>query len=346
MSGSRSLILRIPRDHNKNVTRKTVLIALYEKFHKEIYQVDYISQQFNNYTWRVTFKKGYDVEKLVGEIIVVSGAEVELEDFSDVAKFRFSSYKVMWLPHEFELNEVELFFKNSGDVILANATEESITEKFEEIPIDLQIKTGNILVKIKHKRESTDLIVSGIHLLGKHKVFIHKLGEKPKCLRCNQIGHIRKDCPKNSLSCTKCKKIGHIAEKCTMAQAIANNIDDFPDEDDSLAGLSKEFEEVTGNNNNFKALNENATLANETRINKEKDEKEELETKKRKKNEEEINSIESPSKETKNKTNEKKIPKMQSDGHQELEMEHETGMNENDKATIPIEDISLTDSMC
>ena len=118
----------------------------------DISNVEYISQQFNNMTWRITFKKDSDCSNLVGQKLKIGGFEFQVEDFNVVSKFRFSTYKVMWLPHQYPFEEIENFFKSNG-AVTASATEETVTEQVigDESSVEVQFKSGNILVKTKVK---------------------------------------------------------------------------------------------------------------------------------------------------------------------------------------------------
>ena len=102
--------------------------------------------------------------------------------------------------------------------------------------------------------------MTGIQTIDKFKCFVNKFGEKPRCLRCNEIGHIRKNCPKNSMLCLICKKTGHLDTDCNMALKTANPQVEFPDEDDTLNGFSKGLEDTsTGTSDIDNLTKENVT---------------------------------------------------------------------------------------
>ena len=156
--------------------------------------------------------------------------------------------------------KVEKFFKGNTESITISATEEVTGQQADDDIPDLKIKTGNIIVKIKHKKEANESAVTGIQTIDKFKCFVNKFGEKPRCLRCNEIGHIRKNCPKNSMLCLICKKTGHLDTDCNMALKTANPQVEFPDEDDTLNGFSKGLEDTsTGTSDIDNLTKENVT---------------------------------------------------------------------------------------
>ena len=237
-TNTRSLFVKIPRNVKIDISRKIIIQSLYMVIKGDISNIEYISQQFNNFTWRITFKKDYDCAPLFGQKLRIGGYEIEMEDFNEVSKYKFSTYKVMWLPHQFPLDEIEKSFKSFG-AVTASVTEETVTEDItgDDSSVKVQFKSGNILVKAKVNREGEGLsIQSGIHHILKQKCFINRLGEKPRCLRCSEVGHIRKNCPLNSIFCSKCGKSGHKAENCSMAKATAPEVENLPDEEDTLDG--------------------------------------------------------------------------------------------------------------
>ena len=245
---ARSLCVIIPREISHDFTRKLLISSLYKLIKADLSHVEYISQQFNNFTWRITFKKEYSCSKFIGKHLSISDREVVIQDFTEVSDFKFVTYKVLWLPHEFKVEAVKKYFADLG-AIVTQITEESFKEKIDDLPLDFHIKNGNILVKIKVKRDSEGpRIESGIHTILSNKSFINKVGEKPKCLKCHEVGHIRKNCPKNSILCTKCNKTGHTVLQCNMALATKLDLKEHPDEhenDDTLNENLKNLSQIT-----------------------------------------------------------------------------------------------------
>lgn len=314
---TRSLIFRLPRRITEEVNRRVILKSLYGLIGEEIHFVDYVSQQNTNFLWRVTFKKDFDAGHLVGKKISVYGADVELEDLLEFNRFKYSTYRVMWLPHEFNSAQVIEFFKRGGECISVSTTEEVVSEKVSDL-LEIKVKTGNFLVKVKQKKDAKELNVLGIQNLSKHKCLVNKFGSKPKCLRCDEVGHIRKNCPKNSLTCNKCKKKGHVAEKCNMALATATPVEELPDEDDTLEDAPTGFEEATVNTEELEKMTQlNITPAKIEKLCEKMDEEIKTIDRKRKKD---INDSSLRSQEQTPKTNKK------------------------EEEYIPIEDISISSS--
>ena len=224
----KSLCIKIPSKINHSINRKIILKSLHALMKQDIHQVEYISQQINNYTWQISFHTPEDCVKWIDSVIHIEGEAITIEDFSQVSEFRFITYKVLWLPHKFPKEKIEKFFNHDG-IVSVQATEETISNLDIE---GLKVKTGNWICKLKIKRENKNFsLSSGISSIDNRKIFISKFGEKPRCLRCQGIGHIRKNCDKF---------------KKTYANTVAQISEENPDEDDPV----EEKSESNVNNNN------------------------------------------------------------------------------------------------
>ena len=73
-----SIVLRLPRGVSDVVNRKTILRSLFYLNKENFSKIEYVSQQFNNFTWRITFYNDFDASGYVGEKVSVSGVDVEL----------------------------------------------------------------------------------------------------------------------------------------------------------------------------------------------------------------------------------------------------------------------------
>ena len=104
--------------------------------------------------------------------------------------------------------------------------------------LDLKIKTGNLIVKCKVKRDNEKFnIVSGVNIFKSgtfsYKALISKFGEAAKCLLRGEEGHIRRDCYLRNTKCDKCAKYGHSTDKCSYSSRFFNNKnEENPDEFD------------------------------------------------------------------------------------------------------------------
>lgn len=241
MSNVSSICIKIARDVNVHIDRRKIIKAFYERDPSIIHYLKYVSQQFNNYTWVISFDASFQCSKLIGSFINIEGINFEIEEVTDPSRYKTYTYRVLWLPHGFSSHRVEGLFAGRGSRVV-----DCREEMFQVDGInDLSFGTGNFRVKVQYDVQICSVPVkSGMYELEKRKVLISRFGENPKCLKCNQEGHIRKNCPLNKLKCDKCQKTGHVSEKCNMALATANEIE-APDEYD------KEADELVVENTQF-----------------------------------------------------------------------------------------------
>ena len=104
-----------------------------------------------------------------------------------------ANFRVYWLPQYVTAAEVCGFFKS-----MCGAAKVQVNDEFME---DFKsIKTGNFYVKVESKSQIG--LVSGIHTFsGRSKLYIARMGERPKCFICSSTEHTQIACPKR-----KCKK--------------------------------------------------------------------------------------------------------------------------------------------
>lgn len=222
------LCIKIPKGVRVDVDRKKIIKAFYESRPEALEHIRYVSQQFNNYTWVISFDKAYDYSKLEYSSLNIDGYSLSLCEVVDPKKFRYASYRVLWLPHGFPIDKVRKMFEINGVKIL-----DVSEEKFQVEDVgDMWFSTGNFRVKVQVDNDKDPFIRTGVVEINKMKVLISKIGEKPRCLRCSEQGHIRRNCPLNGMICTKCHKTGHVAENCSLAKRIAKEDEEFPDEAD------------------------------------------------------------------------------------------------------------------
>lgn len=242
-SSNLSIILQFPRNYAQNVNRRLILKLIKEQKESLLASVEYVSQQINNRSWVVTFDSKEAYDQIVGRKIQFGDFQVEAQDLSSFNRFSFITYKVLWLPHRFPKEKLSQFFSRDGIEVIEIQEELYVDEEFPE----LKIKSGNFLVKIKiDKSKNVQLLPTNVYNFDKIKFLVSRFGEKPKCLRCSEYGHIRKNCPLNSLRCSQCGKNGHSVRNCNMATRTAI-VDDpeLPDESDDNIFDSHDGDEKT-----------------------------------------------------------------------------------------------------
>lgn len=241
------LCIKIPEGCDVVIDRSKIIKALYHLNRIVIYSLKVISQQFNNYTWLITFKEDFDTEKLLGRQIQIDDTNFELEKVIDPNRFKLIGYKVLWLPHNYSQHKLCSFFSGNGRKI-ERCEEEVMRIEDPDLPDDLKISTGNFIVKVLYDLElSTKPIETSIYTKDGVKFFVKRIGEAQTCLKCGKPGHIRRNCPLNNLRCENCGKNGHSTEKCSMALRIRTEEDHHPDEDDEIGEKMREIESKTSN---------------------------------------------------------------------------------------------------
>lgn len=228
-----SVCIKVPSDSTASIDRRKIIKAFYEHDVEIVKLIRYVSQQFNNYTWVISFDESLHISELIGKTIRIDDEIFELFEVEDPNRFKTYVYRVLWLPHGFSKTRVQSYFGGNGRRVI-----DCIEETFQVDGIDdLFFSTGNFRVKVQFDVEKcSGPIKSGMASIDKQKVLITRLGEKPRCLKCNEEGHIRRNCPLNELKCEECGKNGHLKEKCSMATRLASqNEIDLPDEHDDEA---------------------------------------------------------------------------------------------------------------
>lgn len=227
--------------------RKDVLDAIESSGHLKIEQVDIVSQIFNNKHWFITLKKDVRASDFFGKKLEIKSKEYELRDANDRSpKEQF--FKLLWWPHYFELSKIRTFFvKNNYNVI-------EIQDEYDQA--HQTVKSGNLLIKAKlvegfqDKKETW--LRTGRYEQDGIKFYLLRKGDRPVCMYCEQIGHMRKDCPKRKLHCSKCNKTGHSENECTFAKKLEK---DFFEIDDPEIGDGDDILEIETDNSGAKENN-------------------------------------------------------------------------------------------
>ena len=227
------------------VIRKHIFDGLKALIGDNIKHLIYISQVNNNSTWFISFNNEFESKELFGQTIEIQSEAFIIEDpFQEHNPTISIGFRVMWLPHNFELNKVKQHF-SSNFVEQIFVEEECCRE--EELR---HIKNGHIRVKITIKKKDALHYDSytGINQINGFRCLISRLGAPPKCLLCNQNGHLKSKCPKLEQKCENCNKIGHLTEKCSLSNRLfdVESIQDLPSDEGEEQALDQDLTEGQG----------------------------------------------------------------------------------------------------
>jgi hypothetical protein len=193
----------------KLVKRVDIFEALLEKTNDRQLgnKIDYISQFNKRNIWFVTFKKDYDISLLLYEKIKIKNEEYLILNVMDT--YIYNMYKISWLPHNMNLEQVKDFFrKKSHQIEVLECKEDYCKEKGMQ-----NIKNGivSIRVRILKTEIETANIESGIYNFISQstsgfngvtfnkdysfKILLRNLSDAfAKCLLCNSGSHLRTSC--------------------------------------------------------------------------------------------------------------------------------------------------------
>ena len=180
-------------------------------------------QYQTNKSWIV----GLDAEKFVTDedfkvyndmlynCVNIYGNQYVLEDPNKVVSY----LRIGWLPHQINHEGIcdQLKEMTGAEMVFA------LDEYYKETEL-MEIKNGNkLFIIVEGKKEKMEKIEFGIQLFDGYYGFINRLGVKPQCLLCKQVGHIKKNCPQRKLKCGKCNGEGHATNACSYAIASQKN---------------------------------------------------------------------------------------------------------------------------
>jgi len=94
-----------------------------------------------------------------------------------------------------------------------------VEEKYREEKLK-NIETGVITAKLSFdiKNYSKVIALIAANKIDQQKCVIQLSGHPPRCLICEDFGHIGKNCPKDNLICATCHKKGHTV--CSYAKSL------------------------------------------------------------------------------------------------------------------------------
>ena len=195
------------------LSRKELFLSLKKLFDiKDLSEIDVITAEKNNSKWFIHIKNEETFEKYLHKEIEIYEQIHILENANDC----ILSFKILWLPPAFNAQNVSSYVSEVFKISLKDIVDIR-DEKCKESEME-HISNGNwtVAFKVNSNDYNKNCFDGGVKYLNNIKSLFIKKGEKPKCLFCNQIGHIRKLCPKLALFCVKCKKKGHIEECCSI----------------------------------------------------------------------------------------------------------------------------------
>lgn len=249
-------------DINEIKPMEKILLSLKNGFSKEAFScVDVVQQYLSTKIWLIKFTddKFYDIYK--DKSISIDGVNHKLIDANETSQKENDKMKVTltgvirlhWLPPNFSLDKINNHLLNEFGA--TNATILSTIE--EKVPLEgmNHIKNGVKRIKIKYDINLHTKIINliGIHYVCGHKCLFQLSGYPPKCLYCNQFGHLVKLCPKKSLKCSKCNKNGHTDDECNWSKRL--QITQISQEDLQMDDIQNDT--TLNNNNLINAINLN-----------------------------------------------------------------------------------------
>ncbi|XP_049270218.1 uncharacterized protein LOC125757909 [Rhipicephalus sanguineus] len=173
----------------------------------DLKEISSIGQFQMSHVWMVTCKSTISKTKLVtrGEFLVKSRRCLVVDPEPTEVKM-----KLLWLPEHLEDTYIRDALHVFGKIksISIESWKVADMEQMRTLNRDvvLSLADGVRVGDIPHL-----LTVCGVQSL----VLIP--GRPPLCLRCNKVGHIRRNC--RTPRCDDCRRFGHSAEECVMTYA-------------------------------------------------------------------------------------------------------------------------------
>jgi hypothetical protein len=182
---------------------KAIFDALCSKNLANENDIKRICQYQKRTNWLVLFKDNIDVSKFFGKCIPINNYEIDLLDPNEENMSSTFVFRVHWLPVNYSANAFTQIIKDEIKPIAVEASWEHFSSS--------KVENGVLRLKIKIRKEAKDVLngFSGKVPLGDRYVFITKLGEKPTCFYCNEVGHTKSICgkwkEKQRETCKKCQ---------------------------------------------------------------------------------------------------------------------------------------------
>src|SRR5271165_4769818 len=184
-----------------------------------------------SHVWEITFKMAAQKAIFVSNgDFVVKGLNCAV---NDVRKVRHR-VRLHWVPYYVPMSQFESLLTQRGCKVISASFDVSAVRGCEEVHSLIRtivIETDQI-GSIPYLIHWTFAGMSGQALLT-------MTGRPPVCLKCEQPGHMRKDCRTDY--CRKCKKHGHLTDNCVSgsyaaASRVVDREGELVPEDDDMGG--------------------------------------------------------------------------------------------------------------
>ena len=145
-------------------------------------------------------REDFDVKKIIGINLTINDEVLEIKDYNKPKlKLKYNTYKVLWLPHGADLQDVSDFIleqlENTNQQFRVVKCYEEIYKDLDDIEHDkeeTQIKTGNVIVKVSYLENVFVKNISGVNKnFQEKKVRIIQYGDAKKCFSCQATDHIK-----------------------------------------------------------------------------------------------------------------------------------------------------------
>ena len=101
-----------------------------------------------------------------------------------------TTIKIHWMPHFIRLSFYRMYFAKYGKVI-------DITRDMIQVDESYQAASGILTIKMIVSEEQLRELPHVISFQGQYSMLLTLPGRPPLFLKCQNVGHIRKDCPTN-----------------------------------------------------------------------------------------------------------------------------------------------------
>lgn len=162
-----------------------------------------------NHVWAATFNNAEAAKKIVAtQEIKVKGRKCLVIDPCN----RDIRVKLHWVLHNVPDEEIKKAFQPYGRVT------ELTREKWRVQGCDAQCTMTRVISLQLKAGVAPEDIPQQMRIAG-DRALVAVPGRPPQCLRCEQIGHIRRDC--RVPRCSVCRRFGHEAQHCVKTYAVA-----------------------------------------------------------------------------------------------------------------------------